>query len=91
VVLASEGYPVTSAPTRLITGLEAATSVPGVTLTHAATARTEEGFVATGGRVLSVVATAASFAQARARAYEALGNINLEGGQFRSDIASRVL
>ena len=58
---------------------------------HAATARTIDGFVATGGRVLSVVATGTDFAQARDRAYEAIGRIGLEGGQYRTDIAARVV
>jgi phosphoribosylamine--glycine ligase len=47
-------------------------------------------FVATGGRVLSVVATGADFAAARAKAYAALGTIHLEGGHYRTDIALRV-
>jgi len=46
--------------------------------------------VATGGRVLSVVATGSDFAEARSRAYLALEAIELEGGQYRSDIAARV-
>ena len=45
---------------------------------------------ATGGRVLSVVATASDFATARSRAYRALDAIGLEGGQYRTDIAARV-
>lgn len=91
VVLASEGYPVSSAPNRPITGLDEAAAVEGVHVCHAATARTDTGFVATGGRVLSVVATGSDFAQARDRAYEAIGRIGLEGGQYRTDIAARVL
>ncbi len=90
VVLASEGYPVTAAPNRPLTGLDEAAAVEGVTIAHAATARSADGFVATGGRVLSVVATGADFAEARARAYEAIGRIGLEGGQYRTDIAARV-
>ena len=62
----------------------------GVTIAHAATALAEGHFVATGGRVLSVVATGPSFADARARAYEALGHIELQGSHFRTDIAKRV-
>ncbi|UYN82933.1 MAG: phosphoribosylamine--glycine ligase [Microcella sp.] len=91
VVLASEGYPVSSAPNRPITGLDEAATVEGVHVCHAATARTDTGFVATGGRVLSVVATGSDFAHARDRAYEAIGRIGLEGGQYRTDIAARVL
>lgn len=90
VVLASEGYPEAPITGRPIRGLEAASAVEGVTIAHAATARSDGQFVATGGRVLSVVAKAPSFAEARARAYEALGHIELQGGHYRSDIAERV-
>ena len=91
VVLASEGYPELPITGRVLTGLDEAAAVEGVTIAHAATARTIDGFVATGGRVLSVVATGTDFAQARERAYEAIGRIGLEGGQFRTDIAARVV
>ena len=90
VVLASEGYPENPLTGRPISGLEAAAAVPGVSIAHAATASTETAFVATGGRVLSVVATGSDFAEARARAYEALGHIELQGSHYRTDIALRV-
>jgi phosphoribosylamine--glycine ligase len=90
VVLASEGYPEEPITGRTIEGLEAASSVPGVHITHAATANYDGRFVATGGRVLSVVAVGDNFAHARERAYEALGKISLEGSHYRSDIALRV-
>ncbi|TQO20222.1 phosphoribosylamine--glycine ligase [Rhodoglobus vestalii] len=89
VVLASEGYPENPLIGRTITGLDAALAVEGITIAHAATAHRGDEFVATGGRVLSVVATGETFAVARARAYEALGHIHLEGSHFRSDIALR--
>jgi len=91
VVLASEGYPDTPHTGRALFGLAEAEQVEGVHLAHAATALTAEGFVATGGRVLSVVALGADFAEARARAYEAIGRIGLEGGQYRTDIAARAV
>ncbi|BDZ48101.1 hypothetical protein GCM10025867_03420 [Frondihabitans sucicola] len=90
VVLASEGYPEAPITGRALTGLEDALTVPGVTIAHAATARGDNGLVATGGRVLSVVATGAGFAEARSRAYEALSKIGLDGGQYRHDIAEKV-
>jgi len=90
VVLASEGYPEAPVTGRRIDGLDAAAAVPGVHIAHAATAVLEGFFVATGGRVLSVVATGADFADARARAYEALGHIHLEGSHYRTDIAAKV-
>ena len=91
VVVASEGYPGEVATGRALTGLDAAASVPGVHLVHAATARDERGgWIATGGRVLGVVARGESFAAARERAYEAVSRIGLAGGQHRTDIAARV-
>jgi len=91
VVLASEGYPESPATGRTISGLDAAAEVPGVSVLHAATARSADGgFVSTGGRVLAVVARAADFHAARAAAYEALGRIHLDGSHYRHDIAERV-
>ncbi|MFF2053630.1 phosphoribosylamine--glycine ligase [Leifsonia sp. NPDC058194] len=91
VVVASEGYPEAPLTGRPITGLEAAAQVPEVTVAHAATALDESGvLLATGGRVLSVVARGTTFAEARERAYEAVGRIHLEGSQHRTDIAARV-
>lgn len=90
VVLASEGYPDAPVTGREITGLDEALRVPGVTIAHAATARLDDRLVATGGRVLGVVATGDGFAEARSRAYEALSRIELEGGHYRHDIAERV-
>ncbi|MFT4051057.1 MAG: phosphoribosylamine--glycine ligase [Microbacterium sp.] len=89
VVLASEGYPESPVTGRVIEGLDAAASVPGVHLAHAATAVRDGGLVATGGRVLNVVAVGDSFAAARERAYAALGSISLEGSHYRRDIAAR--
>jgi phosphoribosylamine--glycine ligase len=102
VVIASEGYPEKALTGRPIMGIEAAEAVPEVTVLHAATeiasltdagdegSWTSEGLVATGGRVLSVVALGTDFAEARARVYEAVGRIELEGSQHRSDIAADV-
>jgi phosphoribosylamine---glycine ligase len=90
VVLASEGYPDGAEVGRPITGLDEAAMVPGVRLAFAATALSDGRFVTTGGRVLSVVATAGDFATARSRAYRALDAIGLEGGQYRTDIAAGV-
>jgi phosphoribosylamine--glycine ligase len=91
VVLASEGYPESPITGRAITGLDAASAVPGVTVLHAATAHgSDGGYVATGGRVLGVVARADRFAAARTAAYDALGRIHLDGSHYRTDIAERV-
>lgn len=90
VVLASEGYPGQPALDREIRGLEAAEALPNVSVVHAATLQRDGSWYANGGRVLTVVALAESFAEARSRAYAALELIELEGGQARSDIAERV-
>jgi phosphoribosylamine--glycine ligase len=90
VVLASEGYPEAPLTGRAITGLDAAASVEGVHLAHAATAERDGELVATGGRVLNVVALGNTFFEARERAYRALGEISLEGSHHRTDIAARV-
>jgi len=87
VVLASEGYPDEPITGRPITGLG---DVKDVTVAHAATALVDGQYVATGGRVLSVVALGKDFAAARAKAYAALDTIALEGAHFRTDIALRV-
>ena len=90
VVLASEGYPVSSAPNRPITGLETITS-PHVEVAHAATKLVDGVLTATGGRVLSVVSLAADFAKARHHAYHAIEQIHLEGSHYRTDIAAKVV
>ncbi len=87
VVLASEGYPDEPITGRPITGLD---QVHDVTIAHAATALVDGQYIATGGRVLSVVALGSDFADARARVYAALETIQLDGGQYRTDIALRV-
>lgn len=89
VVLASEGYPEGPLTGRVIEGTDAAESVAGVHLAHAATRVDGDDLIATGGRVLNVVAVAPTFAEARDRAYNAMGRIALEGGQFRTDIAAQ--
>jgi phosphoribosylamine--glycine ligase len=89
VVLASEGYPVTAAPDREITGL--AEEDEHVEIAHAATKLQGDGkLYATGGRVLSVVSMAKTFHKARKHAYKVIENIKLEGSHYRTDIALKV-
>jgi phosphoribosylamine--glycine ligase len=87
VVLASEGYPEDPVTGRRITGLD---GLQDVTIDHAATAVSGDDLLATGGRVLSVVALGETFSQARSRAYSALAGITLQGGHYRTDIAEKV-
>jgi len=95
VVLASEGYPDSNAPSRPIYGISDAEQ-QGVEVCHAATAFKEnkdgeEALVSTGGRVLSVVATGKDFAAARAQAYAGIEKIQLQGSHYRKDIAKKVV
>lgn len=90
VVLASEGYPGTVTTGREITGLDRAEAVAGVHIAHAATQHKDGAWIATGGRVLGVVARGAGLSAARDRAYAAMHELSLEGGQFRTDIAANV-
>jgi phosphoribosylamine--glycine ligase len=91
VILAARGYPGTPASGGLIREIEAAEQVEGVTVFHAGTALNAGGLVAKGGRVLAVTAVADSFANARARAYRAVDQIDFADGFHRRDIGWREL
>ncbi len=80
VVLASEGYPTSTAEVREVTGIESAESIDDVEVCKASPV----------GRVLSVVGCGDSFQEARTLAYEGMSRIHLEGGHFRNDIALKV-
>ncbi len=91
VIVAARGYPGTPVGGGLIRELEAAEQVEGVTVFHAGTARGDGGLVARGGRVLAVTAVANTFANARARAYRAVDQIDFADGFHRRDIGWREL
>jgi phosphoribosylamine--glycine ligase len=80
VVLASEGYPVTNAPVREVTGIDSAEAMDDVEVCKASPT----------GRVLSVVGCGDSFQEARTLAYEGMARISLEGGFYRHDIGLKV-
>ncbi len=95
VVLASDGYPGEVATGREVEGVdesgELLQPITKTHLVHAATKLDASGrWIATGGRVLGVVARGETFAQARGRAYTGIEQLTLEGGQHRTDIAERV-
>jgi phosphoribosylamine--glycine ligase len=89
VVLASGGYPGSYDKGKVITGLQAASEVPNVTVFHAGTALAGNAVVTSGGRVLSVTATGQDIDEAAERAYEAAAKIEFEGKHFRHDIGWR--
>lgn len=87
VVLAAAGYPQKPRAGDVITGVERAAAMPGVTVQHAGTALDNRGrLVTAGGRVLGVTAVGATAAEARGRAYAAADLIEFEGKQVRRDI-----
>jgi phosphoribosylamine---glycine ligase len=91
VVMASKGYPGAYEKGHVITGLEAAAKLPGVTIFHAGTEKRGSDIVAIGGRVLDVTAVGATIAEAQARAYAAVELIHWEGAFCRKDIGWRAL
>jgi phosphoribosylamine--glycine ligase len=91
VILAARGYPGAPASGGMIREIEAAEQVEGVTVFHAGTVLGSKGLVAKGGRVLAVTATGDSFANARARVYRAVDQIDFADGFHRRDIGWREL
>jgi len=89
VVLASEGYPERPKTGVPIHGLDKASAMKDVTVTHAGTKRQPDGTIVTaGGRVLGVTALGDTMQQARAKAYAACEAISFAGKTMRTDIAA---
>ena len=92
VVLTSAGYPGGYDTSKVISGIDRANALPGVTVYHAGTALTAQGDVVTaGGRVLNVTALGETFEAARDLAYRACDLIEFEGKTLRRDIGLRAL
>jgi phosphoribosylamine---glycine ligase len=91
VVLASGGYPDAFETGRIISGLDEAEGVEGVTVFHAGTARHDGQLVTAGGRVLTVVGRGPDYRTAMTRAYEAADRIRFEGMHLRRDIGARAV
>ena len=90
-VMASEGYPGTYEKGHVITGLDEAAVLPGITIFHAGTARQDGKITAVGGRVLDITATGRDVSEAQGRAYAAVAKIHWDGAFSRSDICWRAL
>ena len=84
VILASAGYPVTSRSGDVISGLDSVD--PAVRVFHCGAKKGANGFETNGGRVLAVVANAATRDEARGKAYAAAEGITFDGRQCRTDI-----
>jgi len=86
VVMASAGYPGSYQKGLPVTGLDELDK--DILVFHAGTKLDSTGEVVTnGGRVLTVVATAKTIAQAREKVYKNISSIHFEGCHYRTDIA----
>lgn len=86
VVLASGGYPGKYQTGFPITGLDELDK--DILVFHAGTAM-RNGVVTNGGRVLTMVASGQTLAEARSRVYANIPRIHFQGSHYRQDIAAR--
>jgi phosphoribosylamine---glycine ligase len=84
VVLAAGGYPGDLRPGAPISGVEEADAL----VFHSGTEIRDGALVASGGRVLNVVADGPDLAAARHKVYEACKKIHFRGMQYRTDIGA---
>lgn len=91
VVLTSAGYPGSYEKGKVITGIQDAEALEGVTVYHAGTKLVGDLLVTNGGRVLNVTAVGPTFEAAREQAYRACDLIDFEGKTLRHDIGARAL
>ncbi len=91
VVMASEGYPYSPKKGALIEGIDRARKIG--TLVFVAGAKTDEEsrWITSGGRVLNIVGTGSTPAEARAKSYSGVEEIRFEGAQYRKDIAAELI
>jgi len=88
VIIASAGYPDEYKKDLPISGLEEASTVPGVVVFHAGTSFIDM-LKTSGGRVLGVSAIGDTLEGALDKAYKAINFIKFEGMQYRKDIGSQ--
>ncbi len=91
VVLAAKGYPGTYERGLRITGLAEAGRLPDVKVFHAGTRLDGDVVRTDGGRVLGVTAIGDTLAEARQRAYAAIGIVSFPEMHYRKDIGSKAL
>lgn len=91
VVLTSAGYPGSYEKGKVITGIEDAEALDGVTVYYAGTREQDGQILTNGGRVIDVTALGATFEEARNLAYAACEKIDFEGKTLRHDIGLRAL
>jgi phosphoribosylamine--glycine ligase len=91
VICAAHGYPGETRSGDVIEGLDEAAAVPGVEIFCAGVGEDlEQRLVTAGGRVLAITGRGADLAEARARAYAAVDQIDWPGMYHRTDIGEVV-
>jgi len=88
VIMASGGYPGPYPKGLPISGLEAASARPGVSVFHAGTRFENATYKTSGGRVLGVCASGRTLQEAMDRIYAAAADITFEGAHYRRDIGA---
>ena len=92
VVMAAKGYPAAYAKGGVIKGIDVADQLPGVKVFHAGTSKNAAGeIISSGGRVLTVTASAPNVREAQKKAYEAVDAIDWADGFCRRDIGWRAV
>ncbi len=90
VVCASEGYPASARTGDVISGIEDARALDGVSVYAAGVAAGNDGaLITSGGRVLNVIGRGATMDEAIRRAYDGVSKIDWPGMQYRTDIADQ--
>ena len=89
VVVAADGYPAKPRTGDAVHGLADVARLDDVEVLHAGTRTDDDGQVVTsGGRVLAVTAVGADVAAARAKAYDGVALLRIDGSHHRTDIAA---
>ena len=89
----SKGYPenYSAVKGKEIKGLKNAQKIPGIKIYSAGIKRTEEKYIANGGRLFYIVGAGKNVIEAREKAYKAMSLVSIEGNNlhYRTDIGWR--
>ncbi|MBM09010.1 MAG: phosphoribosylamine--glycine ligase [Magnetovibrio sp.] len=91
VVMAAKGYPGIYEKGSVIKGLEKLEKSDDINIFHAGTSYKNGEYIAEGGRVLSITATAPTLEEAQEKAYKAISKIDWPQGFYRKDIGWRAI
>ncbi len=91
VVMAAKGYPGDYPKGDIITGIEVASKLDGVTVFHAGTSEKDGQIITAGGRVLGVTGLGNGVVDAIKKAYTGVDKISWRGVQYRKDIGKKAL